>query len=100
MKEADGLKLNLKNRIMNLETLKNTYAQEHGYDDWEQLVIINELHSDRLDKYWTEICIRAQKLALEKAAKNVKMGYTSIFSDDMKLVVDRKSITNPENLIR
>ena len=77
-----------------LELLNNQYAQEHGYDDWEQLVIINELHSDRLDKYWTEICIRAQKLALEKAAENAEC------YEYEKGSIDSSSITNPKNLVR
>ena len=28
---------------MNLETLKNNYAQEQGYEDWEQLVMLSGL---------------------------------------------------------
>ena len=88
--------------MKNLQEIKDTYAQEQGYEDWKELR--EELYGNvpelRIEKYMDEICIRAQKVALEKAAENVKMGYTSIFSNDMKLVVDRTSITNEENLIR
>ena len=88
--------------MKNLQEIKDTYAQEQGYEDWKELR--EELYGNvpelRIEKYMDEICIRSQKEALEKAAENVKMGYTSIFSNDMKLVVDRTSITNPENLIR
>ena len=86
--------------MKNLQEIKEKYAIEQGYEDWGEfsrngmrVVYDMEMHMD-------EICIRSQKVALEKAAENVKMGYTSIFSNDMKLVVDRTSITNPENLIR
>lgn len=44
-----------------LETLKNNYAKEQGYEDWVDLAIYHELKADRLDKHWQEICIRAQK---------------------------------------
>lgn len=80
-----------------LQEIKDKYAIEQGYKDWES---IRNKPGYVVESHMDEICIRAQKEALEKAAENVKMGYTSIFSDDMKLVVDRRSITNPENLIR
>lgn len=53
-----------------LETIKNAYAIEQGYEDW------NEIRKDFRDKFIgfstltkheNEICIRAQKAALEKA---------------------------------
>ena len=78
--------------------IKNHYAQEQGYEDWTELVIINELNADKLDRHWTEICIRAQKSALENAAEN---------TEDLKYIdvggyriLDATSITNSENLIR
>lgn len=87
-----------------LQDIKNTYAQEQGCEDWVELVIINELNSDRLDKHWTEICIRAQKAVLEKAAENVKIKMKDDISElsmmDDWSEIDRTSITNPENLIR
>ncbi len=85
-----------------LENLKNNYAQEHGYSDWEDLVRLNILIVDaeneyELDKHYTKICIRAQKAALEKAAENAMVD-----SDltGQTYWVDSDSITNPENLIR
>ena len=79
-----------------LQEIKNNYAQEQGYEDWVDLVIHHELKADRLDKHWIEICIRAQKVALEKAAENAKI--------EMDLQTDwyfvnKESITDPENLI-
>lgn len=84
-----------------LQEIKDTYAQEQGYEDWVELVIINELNSDRLDKHWTEICIRAQKEALEKAAENVDYEDTFAYSSERNRYDDVvNSITTPENLIR
>ena len=81
---------------MNLETLKNNYAQEQGYEDWVDLVIHHELKADRLDQHWTEICIRAQKAALEKAAENANI---EMDLETDWYFVNKESITNPENLI-
>lgn len=80
--------------------IKNQYSQEQGYNDWDDLwhdhinrLLDFELHMD-------EICIRAQKAALEKAAENAvayKLAYPNNIS---KAVVEKDSITNPENLIQ
>ena len=60
-----------KNKVMNLKTLKNLYAQVRGYDDWDELA--NSVQDDlEYDEHWTEICIRAQKKALEKAAEKLQ----------------------------
>lgn len=77
-----------------LNTLKNTYAQEQGYVDWDDLA---GQSTDYIDQHWTEVCIRAQKAALEKAAESARV--------QMELQtdwygVDRASITNENNLIR
>ena len=74
--------------MKNLQEIKNTYAIEQGYEDWVDLAIHHDLKADRLDQHWTEICIRAQKLALEKAAEYFDMYW------------NKSAITNPENLIR
>lgn len=100
-----------------LNTLKNQYAQEQGYEDWIELR--KELYGDilelRIEAYMDAICIRAQKAALEKAAENglVRLnfnnlsGNSSISEKRFKIKdtpgfyeIDRASITNPENLIR
>lgn len=78
--------------------INNQYAQEQGYEDWE--TFLNHYggrHPEWFDQHWTEICIRAQKAALEKAVENAKI--------EMDLQTDwyfvnKKSITNEENLIR
>ena len=80
-----------------LETLKNNYAQEHGYEDWVDLAIHHELKADRLDQHWTEICIRAQKEALENAEENA---CNSLELYNYEYDTLSKAITNPENLIR
>lgn len=84
---------------MDLQTLKNTYAQEQECEDWEDLA--NSVQDDlEYEQHWTEICIRAQKAALERAAENgvaYKLAYPNNTS---KAVVEKDSITNPENLIR
>ena len=81
---------------MDLQTLKNNYAQEQGYEDWEDLIEDN-WKTILMESYMNEICIRAQKLALEKAVENAKI--------EMDLQTDwyfvnKESITNEENLIR
>lgn len=82
---------------MDLQTLKNTYAQEQGYEDWVDLAIHHELKADRLDKHWIEICIRAQKAALEKAEDNA-CNSLELYNYEYETL--SKAITNPENLIR
>lgn len=45
-----------------LQEIKNNYAQEQGYEDWE--VFLNHYggrHPEWFDQHWDEICIRAQK---------------------------------------
>lgn len=83
-----------------LQEIKNAYAIEQGYDDWEQLLRKNYWNDGDIEVHWTEICIRAQKVALENASKNgvaYKLAYPNNTS---KAVVEKSSITNPENLIR
>ena len=70
--------------------IKNNYAQEQGYDDWDDLRI--EFYGDarplRIEEFMDEICIRAQKVALEKAAEYFDMYW------------NKSVITNEENLVR
>lgn len=102
---------------MNLENLKNTYAQEQGYEDWDDYVIKHFVSSKYsmtatlsvFENHMDKICIRAQKAALEKAAEKAKTtteeyyvgevsGHIGLTAD--RVIIDRTSITNPENLIR
>ena len=81
--------------MKNLQEIKNTYAIELGYEDWGQLDMLSG--REEITKHIYEICIRAQKAALEKAAENAKI--------EMDLQTDwyfvnKESITNEENLIR
>lgn len=85
-----------------METLldiKNTYAQEKGYEDWDELATIT-CYTDgyQMEAYMDEICIRAQKEALEKAAENAHGNY-----EDKEVGyywASAEGITNEENLIR
>ena len=77
--------------------IKNQYAQEQGHDNWETFLnYYGGRHPEWFDQHWQEICLRAQKVALEKA-------YERMNPDDViKLEWENihKAIINPENLIR
>ena len=81
---------------MDLQTLKNNYAQEQGYEDWEDLIEDN-WKTILMESHMNEICIRAQKIALEKAAENATMLFDAVYD---WYFVNKESITNEENLIR
>lgn len=90
-----------------LQEIKNNFAQEHGYKDFESFVIGSYSPYD-ISKAWAigdfqaameEICIRAQKAALEKASKNGVVYKLAYPNNTSKAVVEKSSITNPENLI-
>ena len=82
---------------MDLQTLKNTYAKEQGYEDWNEFHDFNDhCYPSVFDKHWREICIRAQKAALEKAADYLQQCSCSLYSDYKS---QKMQITNPENLI-
>ena len=104
---------------MDLNTLKKLYAQDQGYEDWDSIKrkpgYVVEMHMD-------EICIRAQKAALGKAAENAECNLylKSIYrtkrgnhwrklkegmeydptTNSVMAKINKLSITNPENLIR
>ena len=89
---------------MDLQTLKNTYAQEQGYEDWNDM---RKLFREKLltfvemTTHENEICIRAQKAALENAAENAKFGYgIGGVGSSTQYIIDRTSITNEQNLIQ
>ena len=71
-----------------LQEIKNTYAIEQGYEDWGDLQDDNLSDGEEMEMHMDEICIRAQKEALEKAAENFYMDW------------HKSTITNPENLVR
>lgn len=79
--------------MKNLIDIKNQYAQEQGYEDWDDLSEETN-YADDYELHWTEICIRAQKAALEKAAENAECYEFERGS------IDTETITNEENLIR
>lgn len=77
-----------------LQEIRENYAKENGFADWEQLDML--AGRQEINEHIDEICIRAQKEALEKASDNLM--YKTV--NDRFAVIDRTSITNPENLIR
>lgn len=83
---------------MDLQELKNAYAQEQGYEDWlEFIVFTDHLSNEWFENVMNEICIRAQKAALEKAAENAHGNY-----EDKEVGyywASAEGITNEENLI-
>jgi len=89
---------------MDLQTLKNTYAQEQGYEDWLELTLGNDCAWD-IEFHWEQICLLAQKAALENAADNAVTiteehyvaGHIGLTVD--RVIIDRSSITNEQNLI-
>lgn len=82
--------------------IKNTYAQEQGYEDWEQLNMLSG--RKEINEHIDEICIRAQKAYGETIKESVStfiksdLTVNDIFIDDYVNIIIK--ITNPENLIR
>lgn len=85
-----------------LQEIRENYAKENGFADWEQLDML--AGRQEINEHIDEICIRAQKLVLENAAENARTKTVTVQGQDEYIhddeVVDRTSITNPENLIR
>ena len=81
---------------MDLITLKNNYAQEQGYEDWHELYMLTDSIMI-FQMHMNEICIRAQKEALEKAAENATMFFDAVYDWHS---VNKESIINENNLIR
>lgn len=82
---------------MELITLKNNYAQEQGYEDWE--TFLNHYggrHPEWFEQHWTEICIRVEKATLENYFQwHKEQGFVSHKPSDID-----EFLTKPENLIR
>lgn len=80
-----------------LQEIKEDYAQEQGFHDWEGLQSDCRHLSGKMESHMDKICIRAQKVALEKAAESLQQCSCSFYNDYQS---QKKQITNPENLIR
>lgn len=100
---------------MDLQTIKNDYAQEQGYANWDDLWgrYVFAGMEQKMQDSWTEICIRAQKALKhpiyaridyykelaekhkDDAYNNRKYTYKAAGLEDALRI-----ITNPENLIR
>ena len=82
--------------------IKNHYAQEQGYKDWLEYVYAVNTNQAGFEQVMNEICIRAQKAALKKAAIEFEKIQVWNMSRNgiSKTPITRHLITNPENLIR
>lgn len=91
-----------------LNTLKNLYAQEQGYEDWADLYRRSGYYDEKVFFMHEDAAIvLAEKAALEKAAENAMVNFChkeikKEITDDYGQTywVHEESITNPENLIR
>lgn len=90
-----------------LQEIKNNYAQEQGFEDWETLIhsVINHAGINgkyaaiiAVEKHLNEICLRAQRAVLENAAENTSTQYVRPKTFHYKEIED--FITNEQNLIR
>ena len=73
--------------MKNLNDIKIQYAQEHAYKDWNELQELHKYNPREIESHMDEICIRAQKAALEKAAERY----------DWKNVADNLPLTLPRH---
>lgn len=78
--------------------IKNQYAQELGYKSWSEIMFLNNRNPIAVENHMNEICIRAQKASLEKAAESTSIQYVRPKTFNYKEI--ENFITNPENLIR
>ena len=58
---------------MDLQTLKNNYAQEQGYEDWRELQEFHSRNPREIESHMNEICIRAQKAYGDKIKESVSI---------------------------
>lgn len=75
---------------MDLQTLKNQYAQEQGYEDWRKLRMTIQLYSE-LETHMDIICIRAQK------AKTVDVSDAEIWLGEKKDIWHHPYISDRNN---
>ena len=80
---------------MDLQTLKNNYAQEHGFPDWEGLQA-DFYGTNELEEHMDEICIRAQKAYRDNILEKI---HNINFTHNEGYIKTISAITNPENLI-
>ena len=76
--------------------IKNTYAQERGYEDWHELYMLTDSIMI-FQMHMNEICIRAQKAYRDNILQkihNISFAHNAVYIETLS------SITNPENLIR
>lgn len=94
-----------------LQDIKDEYAREHGYGDWENLQSDTFSDGEKMESHMDEICLRAQKAALKNAAETAQIEYHNIRTgikqyaqglagNGQIYTVERTSITNEQNLIQ
>ncbi len=89
--------------MKSLQEIKNNYAQEYGYEEWDSLW---HAHIHKLLDFeiiMDDICLIAQKAALENAAENVTTVHhanQSSYEIERAVHYTKHSITNKNNLIR
>ena len=76
-----------------LQEIKDKYAIEQGYEDWEYLLRKNYWNDGDIELHWTEICIRAQKEALEKAAKSGNRFFKTAEMRDLETQLSKEEIS-------
>lgn len=88
-----------------LEEIKNEVAIERAYDSWSEIIFFNNRNIVFIELLMNEVAKRFAKevaiASLEKASKNAKTKHfsTKNMIDFSKIVVDKSSITNVENIV-
>lgn len=98
---------------MTLQELKDNYAKEQGFLEWEELHMVCQFEGKNLDfaKYIDDVIILAQQEALNRAALSVKIEKFNTRNDTCEYVdgvagkgivctVCLDSITSENNLIK
>jgi hypothetical protein len=84
-----------------LEEIQKEFAQEHGADNWFELISnINETHDPRIDGYYHEVYMKylseCCKASLEKAENTLEETYLQgnlISYYDIQSIDDEQNIT-------
>lgn len=88
---------------MTLQKIKDKYAKEKGYPNWDDLSKEHRYRIVSYEKHMDNICILAQKQVLYNVAENAKAissGYTeSVWHCGCSYEVHKESILNESNLV-
>lgn len=78
---------------MNIQEIKNQYAQEEGYKDWNELDYIVKSGGHLLDSHYEEILIRAQKALQQKTAKSLQKFFITAEMRDLETLLLKEEIS-------